>query len=68
LLGFPRGELPQTYWTSRAGTNLHLEGTLFANDIALLGEAARRGLGSHARAAGQRCSIRAACPGRVEEA
>lgn len=45
LMGFMRGELPQTHWPLRSGKLLHLEGVLFTNDIALLCNAALRGLG-----------------------
>jgi len=45
LLGFMRGELPETYWPMISGGKLHVEGAFFSNDIALLGEAAVSGLG-----------------------
>jgi DNA-binding transcriptional LysR family regulator len=44
LMGFARGELPQTQWPS-AGGNFQVEGALFANDILLLCDAALEGLG-----------------------
>ncbi|WP_245456923.1 LysR family transcriptional regulator [Mesorhizobium sp. M1A.F.Ca.IN.022.04.1.1] len=45
LLGFTRGELPETHWPMNSGGKLHVEGTFFSNDIALLCEAAVNGLG-----------------------
>ncbi len=45
LLGFARGELPVTHWPLAGGGKLHVEGTLFSNDVTLLREAAVRGLG-----------------------
>jgi DNA-binding transcriptional LysR family regulator len=44
LMGFARGELPQTQWPSGSGT-FQVEGALFANDINLLRDAALAGLG-----------------------
>jgi DNA-binding transcriptional LysR family regulator len=44
LMGFARGELPQTQWPSAGGT-FQVEGALFANDIQLLRDAALAGLG-----------------------
>ena len=44
LLGFARGELPQTHWPI-GGAMVHVEGTFFANDLRLLVDAATRGLG-----------------------
>jgi DNA-binding transcriptional LysR family regulator len=45
LMGFSRGELPQSHWVFRGGSRLHLEGTFFSNDLELLRDAALRGLG-----------------------
>lgn len=45
LLGFTRGELPDTHWPMTSGSKLHVEGTFFSNDITLLCEAAVAGLG-----------------------
>jgi len=44
LMGFARGELPQTHWPSSRGT-FQVEGALFANDVELLCDAAVAGLG-----------------------
>jgi DNA-binding transcriptional LysR family regulator len=44
LMGFARGELPETHWTA-AGRKIQLEGTFFSNSPALLARAAERGLG-----------------------
>jgi DNA-binding transcriptional LysR family regulator len=45
LLGFARGELPQTHWQLANGRLLHVEGKFVSNDITLLCDAALRGLG-----------------------
>lgn len=45
LLGFARGELPQTYWPRAGGGQVHVEGSFVANDIGLLAAAVRSGLG-----------------------
>jgi DNA-binding transcriptional LysR family regulator len=45
LLGFARGELPETYWPLKGGGRLQVEGTLVSNEITLLCDAALRGLG-----------------------
>ncbi|WP_313904662.1 LysR family transcriptional regulator [Rhizobium bangladeshense] len=45
LLGFARGELPETHWPMVSGGKLHVDGAFFANDIALLCDAAVSGLG-----------------------
>ena len=45
LLGFARGELPETHWPMVSGGKLHVDGVFFANDIALLCDAAVNGLG-----------------------
>jgi DNA-binding transcriptional LysR family regulator len=44
LMGFTRGEVPETHWPL-AGGKLQLEGCLFTNNLNLLREAAVRGLG-----------------------
>ncbi|AGP32611.1 LysR family transcriptional regulator [Sorangium cellulosum] len=44
LMGFARGELPQTHWPSSGG-KLQVEGALFTNDMHLLCDAALKGLG-----------------------
>jgi DNA-binding transcriptional LysR family regulator len=44
LMGFARGELPETHWTA-AGRKIQLEGTFFSNSPAMLVRAAERGLG-----------------------
>lgn len=44
LLGFARGELPQTHWPI-GGAQVHVEGMFFTNEIRLLADAAMRGLG-----------------------
>jgi DNA-binding transcriptional LysR family regulator len=45
LMGFARGELPQTHWPFAGGGKLHVEGTFFSNEITLLCDAAIGGLG-----------------------
>lgn len=44
LLGFARGELPQTHWPL-GGAQVHVQGMFFTNEIRLLADAAVRGLG-----------------------
>lgn len=44
LLGFARGELPQTHWPL-GGAQVHVQGMFFTNEIRLLADAAMRGLG-----------------------
>jgi DNA-binding transcriptional LysR family regulator len=44
LMGFARGELPETHWTG-GGRKIRLEGAFFSNSPALLARAAERGLG-----------------------
>ena len=44
LMGFARGELPQTHWRI-AGAMVHVEGMFFSNEIHLLRDAALGGLG-----------------------
>ena len=45
LMGFGKGETPQTHWPLAKGGKVHVEGTFFSSDIALLRDAAIRGLG-----------------------
>jgi DNA-binding transcriptional LysR family regulator len=45
LLGFARGETPQTHWPLKDGRNVQVRGNFVTNEITLLGEAATRGLG-----------------------
>lgn len=45
LVGFDRDGLPQRQWPVAGGGTVQVEGHLFANDPALLLDAARRGLG-----------------------
>jgi DNA-binding transcriptional LysR family regulator len=45
LMGFQRGELPQTHWPLAAGGKLHVDSVLSSNELLLLREAALRGLG-----------------------
>lgn len=45
LMGFARGELPQSHWAFASGNKLHLDGSFFSNDLELLREASLRGLG-----------------------
>ncbi|HET9930495.1 MAG TPA: LysR family transcriptional regulator [Polyangiaceae bacterium] len=45
LLGFARGEIPESYWPVLGGGKLRVEGCFFSNDLSLLCEAARQGLG-----------------------
>jgi DNA-binding transcriptional LysR family regulator len=44
MMGFARGELPATYWSTSSGL-LHLESSFASNEIRLLASAALRGLG-----------------------
>jgi DNA-binding transcriptional LysR family regulator len=44
IMGFARGELPQTHWPSSDG-NFQVEGAFFANDMFLLCDVALQGLG-----------------------
>lgn len=44
LMGFSRGETPQTHWPTGRG-QLHVEGAFFSNELRLLAEAAVEGLG-----------------------
>lgn len=44
LMGFARGELPESHWPSSGG-RFQVEGALFANSIGLLCDAALQGLG-----------------------
>jgi DNA-binding transcriptional LysR family regulator len=45
LLGFMRDGLPQTHWPKAGGGRISVEGSFASNDIALLMDAAVRGLG-----------------------
>jgi DNA-binding transcriptional LysR family regulator len=45
LLGFARGELPQTHWTDSKGRQIQVGGVLASNDLALLAQAALSGAG-----------------------
>jgi DNA-binding transcriptional LysR family regulator len=45
LMGFARGELPQSHWSFGSGSQVHLEGAFFCNELDLLRDAALRGLG-----------------------
>src|SRR5688572_15936455 len=45
LLGFSRGELPQTHWPLVGGGKLRVEGFLVSNEIPLVIQAALEGLG-----------------------
>jgi len=45
LMGFARGEVPQSQWPVSGGGQLHMEGAMFSNDVLFLCAAARRGLG-----------------------
>ena len=45
LMGFARGEVPQSHWPLAGGGQLHVEGHLFSNDLQLLCMAALRGVG-----------------------
>jgi DNA-binding transcriptional LysR family regulator len=44
LMGFARGEVPQTHWPTGKG-QVHVEGAFFTNEIRLLADAALRGMG-----------------------
>jgi DNA-binding transcriptional LysR family regulator len=45
LMGFERGEVPQTHWPLKSGGRVAVSGTMFTNDVNLLVDAAVRGLG-----------------------
>lgn len=45
LLGFARGETPQTHWPLRSGGRVRVEGAFTTNDMPLLRDAAVAGLG-----------------------
>lgn len=45
LLGFARGELPETHWPMESAGKIHVDGAFFSNDIHLLCDAAVGGLG-----------------------
>lgn len=45
MLGFARGELPETHWPLTSGARVRVEGSLVSNDLLILRDAARDGLG-----------------------
>jgi DNA-binding transcriptional LysR family regulator len=45
LMGFARGEVPQSQWPTPGGGQVHVDGALFSNDVLFLCAAALRGLG-----------------------
>lgn len=45
LMGFARGEVPQTHWPTPRGGKIHVEGVFFSNDLFLRCETALRGVG-----------------------
>lgn len=45
LLGFARGDTPARQWPLAAGGKVTVDGTFVSNDVLLLADAARRGLG-----------------------
>jgi DNA-binding transcriptional LysR family regulator len=45
LMGYARGELPQTHWPLLRGGSVHVDGILSCNDLLVLFEATRRGRG-----------------------
>lgn len=45
LMGFAKGEIPDTDWPLEDGTRVRLQGSFFSNDLPMLLEAARHGLG-----------------------
>ncbi|MCX5741312.1 MAG: LysR family transcriptional regulator [Proteobacteria bacterium] len=45
LMMFQRGEIPETHWPLRTGKRVRVGGAFFANDLVLLANAARAGLG-----------------------
>lgn len=45
LMGFSRGEVPESHWPLRNGKTARFDGVFFSNDLMLLAHAARRGLG-----------------------
>jgi DNA-binding transcriptional LysR family regulator len=45
LVGFARGELPETYWPMVSGGKIQVDGAFFSNDIGLLCDAAVSDLG-----------------------
>jgi hypothetical protein len=44
-MGFAKGEIPDTEWPLEDGSRVRLSGSFFSNDLAMLLEAARLGLG-----------------------
>lgn len=45
LMGYARGEVPQSEWPLLRGGSTRIEGAFFSNDVLLLAQAARRGCG-----------------------
>lgn len=45
LMGFARGELPQSHWGSGVAGKVHVDGSFFTNELLLLRDAAAQGLG-----------------------
>jgi DNA-binding transcriptional LysR family regulator len=45
LMGYARGELPQSHWPLLRGGSVHVEGVLHSNDLSVLLESALRGRG-----------------------
>ena len=45
VMGFARGEVPQTHWPTPRGSKIHVEGVFFSNDLFLCCEVALRGVG-----------------------
>lgn len=45
LVAFARGEVPMTHWPLVSGGKVAVEGSLFSNEVHVLADAARRGLG-----------------------
>jgi DNA-binding transcriptional LysR family regulator len=45
LMGFARGEVPQTHWPFGKDGIVHVEGAFFSNEITMLADAAVNGLG-----------------------
>ena len=45
LMGFSRGEVPESHWPLRNGRAARVDAVFFSNDLSLLAHAVRRGLG-----------------------
>lgn len=45
LMGFSRGEVPESHWPLRSGRAARVDAVFFSNDLSLLAHAVRRGLG-----------------------